>query len=106
MIIHAVSIRIPNFIKAVHIELPDKGIIIRMLEILGQNLTSEPIEIQDNETTIIFSPLDNCLVLLILNKRAYTYKIMCSLHMKIGVLSLRYFVGLMQLSPIINSLIK
>jgi hypothetical protein len=55
------------FIEPIHVQLADKGMHVRVLKVLGQNLVSEFNRIFDNEACAIRNPVDNVFKLLLLN---------------------------------------
>lgn len=66
-----------DFVKIVHVELPDKRGKLFMFEVFGQNLVLEKIFIFDNEAVSIISPLYNMCILFI-------FKYLVGLHDEIG----------------------
>lgn len=55
-----------NFVKIIHIELPDKRGELLMFEIFGKNLILKQFLILNNEAISVISPLDNMIILFFL----------------------------------------
>lgn len=60
------------FAEAVHVELPDEGGKVGMLEISGQDGVGEPLWVEDEETDSIEVPVEDVAERLILSSRTRT----------------------------------
>lgn len=64
----------PHLVEAIQIELPDKGSIIGMLEILRENFLGEIGDILDYEPILLRDPLDDVCVLRVLGIRGCVHR--------------------------------
>ena len=53
------------FVEAVHVELADEGVDVAMAEVLGEDVVLEVIDFFDGELTSVIHPVDDRLVVLV-----------------------------------------
>ena len=91
--VDVVAVGVANLFEAVHVELPDEGGKIVMLEVARQHLLREPRDILDIEGVQCTRPTHHIRDRLVLAKQTFTDRIYSSFEMNIGIAAFFDFFG-------------
>jgi hypothetical protein len=95
--VDVVAVGVANLFESVHIELPNEGGKIVMLEVTRQHLLREPRDILDIEGVQCTRPTHHIRDRLVLGKQCFTDTIYSSLEMNIGIAAFFDFFGRVRL---------
>lgn len=65
-----------DFVKAIHVQLSDKGSEIAVLEMFGENIGGKSVDVFHDKALAIFSPRYDIMIIGILNSRRVTSTIL------------------------------
>lgn len=96
---------ITNFVKIIHVQLPDEGTEISVSEMYWQDFLFESLDIDDDKIRSVLVPSDYVFVLVVLNRKEITSRIWYVFEIKMGGPEFFYFFHLIFWCDFLKSLV-